>query len=299
MARQRAMATRCCWPPESCSGHASILSARPTRVSTSSARARAFAFSMRPVSSGASVMLRSTFRCGNRLKAWNTMPTRWRNFFRSGILAWTLSPSTRISPESTLSSALMQRSSVDLPEPERPMIVTISPSSTSSETPLSTSTLPNVLCTSRISTRAIEAGLQGAGPERERQAQCEIDRGDQRVGKQRLERRRAHHLPCAGELDEADDRGERGALDELHQEADSRRQRQPQRLRRDDVAELLPGGEAETSASLPLRLLHRLEAAAPDLAEEGGGVERVGDGDGDDRGHLDAQKHRHAEIEEE
>src|SRR5438132_5536270 len=117
-----------------------------------------------------------------------------------------------------------------------------------------TSTRPNVLCTSRLSARAIEAGLQRAGPERERQAQRKIDRGDERVGEQWLERRRAHHLACARELDEAEDGGERGALDELHQEADGRRQRQPQRLRRDDVAKLLPGGEAEAGAGLPLRL---------------------------------------------
>ena len=37
MASARAMATRCCWPPESSFGYASILSARPTRAS----RARA------------------------------------------------------------------------------------------------------------------------------------------------------------------------------------------------------------------------------------------------------------------
>ena len=31
MARARAMATRCCWPPESCAGYLSAWEARPTR----------------------------------------------------------------------------------------------------------------------------------------------------------------------------------------------------------------------------------------------------------------------------
>ena len=35
MASARAMATRCCWPPESWAGYSSIFSARPTRSSTS------------------------------------------------------------------------------------------------------------------------------------------------------------------------------------------------------------------------------------------------------------------------
>src|SRR3546814_20978396 len=46
-------------------------------------------------------------------------------------------------------SALMQRMKVDLPEPDGPMMQTTSPFISSSEMPLSTSRLPNDLCTSR------------------------------------------------------------------------------------------------------------------------------------------------------
>ena len=49
-----------------------------------------------------------------------------------------------------VSSPLMQRSSVLLPEPERPIIATTSPFSTSSETPLSTSSGPKSFSTSRM-----------------------------------------------------------------------------------------------------------------------------------------------------
>ena len=46
----------------------------------------------------------------------------------------------------------MQRSSVDLPEPEGPMMQITSPFCTSIDTPFSTSTSPNDLCTSRTLT---------------------------------------------------------------------------------------------------------------------------------------------------
>ena len=40
IASARAIATRCCWPPESCAGKWSVLSASPTRSSNSSVPAR-------------------------------------------------------------------------------------------------------------------------------------------------------------------------------------------------------------------------------------------------------------------
>ncbi len=59
--------------------------------------------------------------CGNRLKLWNTMPTSARNALTSTPRPETRSPSMWISPPSIGSSALMQRSSVDLPQPDGPM----------------------------------------------------------------------------------------------------------------------------------------------------------------------------------
>ena len=49
-------------------------------------------------------------------------------------------------------SALMQRISVDLPEPDGPMMQMTSPFMTSSVTPFSTSRSPKDLCTSLIDT---------------------------------------------------------------------------------------------------------------------------------------------------
>ena len=49
-------------------------------------------------------------------------------------------------------SPLMQRSSVDLPEPEGPMMHATPPFATRIDTPFSTSTLPNDWCTSMSST---------------------------------------------------------------------------------------------------------------------------------------------------
>ena len=62
--------------------------------------------------------------------------------------------------------------------------------------------------------------------------------------------------PARGELDEADDGGERGALDELHQEANRRRQRDAERLRQDDVAHARDIAAAERLRGLGLAARH-------------------------------------------
>src|SRR5215213_1273868 len=63
-----------------------------------------------------------------------------------------VSPPMRMSPESGTSSMLMQRSMVDLPEPEAPRIEMTSPSLALSEMPLSTSSEPKLLRRSRTET---------------------------------------------------------------------------------------------------------------------------------------------------
>ena len=68
------------------------------------------------------------------------------------------SPLTRTSPLFGVSSRLMQRRKVDLPEPEEPRIATTSCSCAVSEMPLSTSCAPNVLwidCTSSATGAAV------------------------------------------------------------------------------------------------------------------------------------------------
>src|SRR5438034_2504881 len=214
------------------------------------------------------------------------MPTRWRRRRRSVFGSLTVTPSTTMRPDWIGSSPLMQRSSVLLPEPERPMMAMISPRSTSREMPSSTVSGPNRLVTSAISTSGMEPPFQPAAPLGEREAEREIKRGDGEVDGERLEGRGSRGLALAGQLDEADGRGERGVLDQLDEESHGRRRRDPERLRHDHVAQLMAEAEAERGAGLPLRLRDGGERAAPDLAEEGAGIDRQrrdGGGPGIDR----------------
>src|SRR2546430_11315701 len=75
MARARAMATRCCWPPDNCAGYASALSARPTRANSFRPWAPAVVGSVPRTRIGPRVTFWSAVRCAKRLKLWNTMPT--------------------------------------------------------------------------------------------------------------------------------------------------------------------------------------------------------------------------------
>ena len=97
-----------------------------------------------------------TVMCDQRLKFWNTIATCMR--IRSTCARSTgsrrpprparsamVSPATTTSPSSGISSRLMQRSSVDLPEPLAPRIEITSPSCASSEMPFSTSCAPKRL----------------------------------------------------------------------------------------------------------------------------------------------------------
>ena len=96
--------------------------------------------------------------CGNRLNDWNTIPIPRRTWFTStsgAVISW---PPTSMLPRLIRSSRLMQRSSVDLPEPDAPIRQITSCSSTDRSMPFSTSSLPNDLCTS-VQT---SAGVGGA-----------------------------------------------------------------------------------------------------------------------------------------
>jgi hypothetical protein len=126
----RAIATRCCCPPESCSGNLAAWSAMRTRSSCCIALASASFLGSLPTHMGDSVRFSSTVRCGNRLNCWNTMPT----LRRTRSMAFTSSPSsvpsTTSRPSWYSSSALTQRISVDLPEPEGPQMTMRSPGAT-------------------------------------------------------------------------------------------------------------------------------------------------------------------------
>jgi hypothetical protein len=126
----RAIATRCCWPPDSCSGYLPACSAMRTRLSCTMARSSASFLGILPTHIGASVRFSSTVRCGNRLNCWNTMPT----CLRMASIAFTSSvsstPSTIKWPCWCSSSRLMQRISVLLPEPDGPQMTMRSPLAT-------------------------------------------------------------------------------------------------------------------------------------------------------------------------
>ena len=75
-ASARAIATRCCCPPESRSGCAPAKASSPTRASSSRARSSASRAGTPCTTRGASVTLSSTVMCGKRLNAWKTIPIR-------------------------------------------------------------------------------------------------------------------------------------------------------------------------------------------------------------------------------
>jgi hypothetical protein len=91
--------------------------------------------------------LSSAVLCGNSSKLWNTMPMRWRTLRTSVSRVGSGMPSSSTRPPFRVSSALVQRSSVDLPEPEGPIRHITSPLLTCSETPFSATKSPYILRT--------------------------------------------------------------------------------------------------------------------------------------------------------
>src|SRR5882672_662308 len=231
------------------------------------------------------------------------MPTSRRSWARAALpgrpTAW---PHTSMRPSCTVSSPAMQRNSVLLPEPLRPTMATVWPRATSKPTPSSTRKGPNSFTTFSMRTMASSAGMgppfQRAGGDRQRIAQREIDGADRGEDDERFEGRVVDDLPGARQLDETDHRGKRGVLHDLHHEAHRGRNCEAHRLRQDHVGILLDAAEAEAVGGLPLRAGHGLDAAAPDLAQEGRGVERQRNAGGDQRDQLVAQDAQ-AEIRQE
>ena len=125
--KARAIATRCCWPPESWPGNLSFCAMSPTRsrylrpwvLASSLDRPKTFTW--------ARVRFSVTLKWGNSSKFWNTIPTRARNLGRFVLGSCKLMPSTVISPFWNGSRALIVLIKVDLPDPEGPQITTTSP----------------------------------------------------------------------------------------------------------------------------------------------------------------------------
>jgi hypothetical protein len=91
------------------------------------------------------------------------MPMLRRTASMSTSTSVTSCPLTQILPLVGVSSRLMHRSRVDLPDPDGPMTHTTSPRSTWKSMPLSTSRDPKDLCSSRTSIAASEAVLTTSG----------------------------------------------------------------------------------------------------------------------------------------
>src|SRR4029453_10848010 len=125
------------------------------------------------------------------------------SFPRAQSIIW--SP-TRTRPRSGISSRLMQRRSVDLPEPDGPISATAEPLGTSSEMPFSTCSGPNAFhrsltsimvpfCVAAIaSVRSLQAALNDLGAERQRKEDRKIDERDGRIGLERPIRSRGDEL---------------------------------------------------------------------------------------------------------
>ena len=135
VAKARARPTRCCMPPDSSCTYLLAHCLRPTSSSCLSTLALRSASGM-PASSRPKPAFSRTVRHGSSANCWNTMATCfWRmclSVAASQEATSTMrSPSlTSTSPPVTLLRPLTARSSVDLPEPERPISTLISPSLT-------------------------------------------------------------------------------------------------------------------------------------------------------------------------
>ena len=141
-ARARAIATRCCCPPESSVGRWCVRSPSPTSSSISRARfarsPRGRRFSPRWYCRGSITCLRASTR-ESRLKLWKTKPISRLRTAASWVsfMPLTSTPFSQYSPEVGESRQPMMCISVDLPEPEGPVMATHSPLAISSETPSS------------------------------------------------------------------------------------------------------------------------------------------------------------------
>src|SRR5206468_3552108 len=131
----RAIATRCCWPPESSGGRWRARSRRPTCSSAAATRERRSRPSRGWISSGYSTFSHAV-STGMRLNVWKTNPSlrALRSARAPADSALAASPSMRISPEVGVSRQPMRLSSVVLPLPDGPAMATNSPVATLNET---------------------------------------------------------------------------------------------------------------------------------------------------------------------
>ncbi|CAM5537142.1 hypothetical protein SCANM63S_08279 [Streptomyces canarius] len=137
--RARAMATRCCWPPESWEGRWPSRSARPTRCTT--VRIRLLSGRC-PASCSGRVMFCMTVSAGSRLKDWKMKPIRSRRSLVSRVSsrpARSVPPTVTV-PEVGWTSPAAQCRKVLLPDPDGPMTAVKVPSAKLTVSPRSAAT---------------------------------------------------------------------------------------------------------------------------------------------------------------
>src|SRR5258708_7573632 len=116
----RAIAMRCCSPPDSSSGYAFILCWRPTHFSTWNVR-RCCCDGAIPSTRGTKATLSSTVLLGSSLKSWNTKPSdrRYACTWRRVSFERSRCPTTR-RPSVGISCRSSRRRSLDFPAPLGP-----------------------------------------------------------------------------------------------------------------------------------------------------------------------------------
>ena len=130
----RAIATRCCSPPESACGWCNALSSRPTFSSAAVARACASRCGA-PATISGKVTLASTFRSFSRRTCCKIKPKLRRSKGKPAALICPIScPLTNTRPLLGRSIAAIIFNNVDLPAPDGPAKNTSSPRSTTKDT---------------------------------------------------------------------------------------------------------------------------------------------------------------------
>src|SRR6516164_7732002 len=169
----------------------------------------------------------------------------------------------------------MQRSSVDLPDPDGPITATTEPLGTSSDMPLSTCTGPNafqrsltsiIAGASRIvSIRSLQAVLDPLGEEGEGKEDGEVDHRHGRIGFERPVGRRGDQLALIEQVGDGNGRDQGGVLELDDRLIEEGRYHALDRLRQDHPSQDLDMPHADCSRRIPLTALDRDHAAAEDL----------------------------------
>ncbi|CDN45691.1 hypothetical protein BN871_IM_00030 [Paenibacillus sp. P22] len=276
------------------------MSASPTR--SSSFRAAALASSVFSLfsSTGANMMFLSTVILGNRLKCWNTMPMFSRTLLMSVRRSLMSISSTMTVPSVMSSSRFRQRSKVLLPEPEGPMTQTTSPSWTFRSMPLRTWFVPKLfLSPVTLILPILDLPFHPVGNLRQHRDDDEVHDRYRRPDVERLERAGDDDLARLGQLHESDDGQDRRILERDDHLVDEGWNHDLHRLRNDDFDHRLAVGQAQRARRFHLAAVDGLDAAADDLRHIRAGVERERQDGRQEERHLEVERLRNAEINEE